>query len=51
MKIVKKTNCDIFKSLNLIELLDMYADHKDDKIQLIRNLVINEIEIRIKDGK
>lgn len=48
---MKKTNHDIFKTLDIVELLDMYANHKEDKVQLICNLVIEEIETRIKEGK
>ena len=50
-KTMKKTNHDIFKSVDLVELLDMYANHKNDEVQLICNLVIEEIETRIKEGK
>lgn len=48
---MKKTNHDIFKKLDIVELLDMYANHKEDEVQLICNLVIEEIETRIKEGK
>ena len=40
---------DIFKDMDLIELLNMYANHKDDEVQLICNLVIKEIERRINN--
>ena len=47
---MKKNNHDIFKNVDIVELLNMYANHKDDDVQLICNLVIEEIETRIKEG-